>query len=239
MNNDISDLLEQICEMLGIDQDGGADWVLGELHDRLKSDAEKIRSADAIENLLRHDRTGLIEVNAELRPWYAAARECAEAMGVTTPEELIDGAKALATMRTERDAVERKLARVLAGELQHLASQALPESKPHRVKQAGGRDLGVLVGYVTEWGLFRVTEGVKTGAVYGCLYSAEPVERTTRPALGEPCGGDEVWVRTNIDIATGSHIYLECGGHVHRSRWTPDYFARATGTTTHTDDLPF
>jgi hypothetical protein len=144
----------------------------------------------------------------------------------------------LATVRTERDTVERKLARVLAGELQHLASQALPESKPHRVKQAGGRDRGVLVGYVTEWGLFRVTEGVKTGAVYGCLYSAEPVERTTRPALGEPCGGDEVWVRTNIDIATGSRIYLECGGHVHRSRWTPDYFARATGTT-HTDDIPF
>ena len=161
----------------------------------------------------------------ESQPWLRAAKECAEALGVTTPEELIEGAKALSLDQHPPAMIQRPVL------------PALPEPKPHRVKQAGGRDLGVLVGHVTESGLFRVTSGPLAGAVYGCLYSAEPVDRPTRPALGEPCEGDEVWVRTNIDIATGSRIYLECGGHVHRSRWTPEHFARATDTTT--DDIPF
>lgn len=113
------------------------------------------------------------------------------------------------------------------------------EAKPHRVKQAGGRDLGVLVGYLDQTGLFRVTDGPQKGAAYGCLYSVEPVDQPTQRALGEPREGAEVWVRTRIDIVTGSRIYLDCGGNLHRSRWTPENFACVTDTTTDTDDIPF
>jgi hypothetical protein len=147
----------------------------------------------------------------------------------------------LATVRTERDTVERKLARVLAGELQHLASQALPDPKPHRVKQAGGRDLGVLVGHVTESGLFRVTSGPLAGAVYGCLYSAEPIDR---PVLGEPTPDLDVWVRTCIDEVTPHNIHTADGGRFRRSEWGPARFAPVAKSTTSSaapgeDDIPF
>jgi hypothetical protein len=232
----LADTLEALCAEMRIDLDGGADWVLGELHDRLKSDAEKIRSANAIESLLRHDRTGLIEVNAELRPWYAAARECAEAMGVTTPEELIKGAKALS--------LDQHPPVTIGGDdvtLQWIGSPLLPASKPHRVAQAGGHDLGVLVGYTDPNGLFRVTEGAKKGAVYGCLYRAEPIDR---PVLGEPTPDLDVWVRTCIDEVTATHIYTGDGGRFRRSEWGPDRFAPVAKSTTSSaapgeDDIPF
>ena len=123
-----------------------------------------------------------------------------------------------------------------------------PTGRPFRVKQAGQRDLGVLVGYIDDIsGAFRVTSGPLAGAVYGCLYSAEPVER---PELGEPETGATVWVRTVVDEVTPTSILTSDGGRIPRAEWGPGRFVRReAGPTTRIawqpaptvadDDLPF
>lgn len=231
-------VLAQICAEIGIDQDGGGDWVLAQLHDRLKGDADEIASANKVADLLRSER-------AEMLPWHNAALECAAALGASTPDALLDAVRALipqpGTVALDQPA-QPAMVSIQADLLPPwLGAYAQHEAKPHRVAQAGGHDLGVLVGYIDQTGLFRVTEGPKKGAVYGCLYRAEPIER---PVLGEPTPDRDVWVRTSIDEVTAHNIHTADGGRFRRSEWGPARFAPVAKSTTSSaavgdDDLPF
>ncbi len=122
--------------------------------------------------------------------------------------------------------------------------RAKPEPEPatarHRVKQAGGRDLGELDGYVDDHGLFRAT----TGAIYGCLYSVEPV--ATPAPLPAPVRGVGVWVLTTVSEATADSVYLWNGGRLPRSTWTAEKVrpadARPTtfaASSAGDEDIPF
>lgn len=217
-----SDLLDESIEVakaLGIDPSG---------------DYDLIARAREVMSELATVRDERIAELAKTLPWLVAAEKCAAAMGASTPDALLDAAKALSMDQHPPATIQRS------------ALPALPDPKPHRVKQAGGRDLGVLVGHVTESGLFRVTSGPLAGAVYGCLYSAEPVER---PVLGEPTPDRDVWVRTCIDEVTPHNIHTADGGRFRRSEWGPDRFAPVAKSTTSTsplssavpgeDDIPF
>lgn len=229
------DLLSKICERLNIDLVGGADWVLSELYDRLKGDADSNCAAKAIVEQLRDQRAELFKEIARMAPWYNAAKECAEVLGIDTPDALLDAAKALSM---DQHPPARASVDVT---IQHTELPTPLASKPHRVAQAGGHDLGVLVGYTDPNGLFRVTEGAKKGAAYGCLYRAEPIDR---PVLGEPTPDLDVWVRTRIDDVTPHNIHTADGGRVRRSEWGPARFAPVAQSTASSaapgeDDIPF
>ena len=209
----VEDLLTKVCAELGIDLDGGDDWVLAQLRERIAQDALAIAAANRVAGLQEADR-------AEMLPWVDAAKTCAEALGVTTPAELIEGAKELGLDQHPPGPRGRSMDLDVA--IRHI----LPASRPYRVKQAGQRDLGVLVGFIDDiTSVFRVTAGPLEGAVYGCLYSAEPVER---PELGEPEPGATVWVRTVIDEVTPTTILTSDGGRHPRAEWAPDCFVRRT-----------
>ena len=264
-------VLAHVCTAMDVDENNDADRVIARLRERISGDAKRITAleqradtpdTDAIAfreamlqlfgiaeapptarlvKFIASQRQSDIEqihrldaALIESLPWCRAAKECAAALGASTPAALLDAAKALSLDQHPPATIQRP------------ALPALPESKPHRVAQAGGQDLGVLVGYVTEWGLFRVTDGAKKGAVYGCLYRAEPVERLV---LGEPTPDRDVWVRACIDEVTATHIYTGDGGRFRRSEWGPDRFAPVAKSTASTspsssaavgeDDIPF
>ena len=264
-------VLAHVCIAMDVDEDNDADRVIARLRERISGDAKRITAleqradtpdTDAIAfreamlqlfgiaeapptarlvKFIASQRQSDIEqihrldaALIESLPWCRAAKECAAALGASTPAALLDAAKALSLDQHPPATIQRP------------ALPALPESKPHRVKQAGGRDLGVLVGHVTESGLFRVTSGPMAGAVYGCLYSAEPVDR---PVLGEPTPDRDVWVRTCIDEVTPHNIHTADGGRFRRSEWGPDRFAPVAKSTASTspsssaavgeDDIPF
>lgn len=198
------------------------------LRDALAASADKLQ---VLVGILNFDPSKDLAGQArDIAAWVAVAVEAANAFGVTSPSEL-------------KTAIDDAVADTHLDTIPPATATRSEPAKPHRVKQAGGRDLGVLVGHLDANGLFRVTAGPMTGAAYGCLYSAEPTER---PALGDPGPDEDVWVRTSIDEVTPTNIHTADGGRYRRSEWGPGRFARPvqSKTTTapapaDTDDIPF
>lgn len=136
-------VLAQICAEIGIDQDGGADWVLSELHDRLKGDADEIASANKVADLLRSER-------AEMLPWHNAARECAAVLGIDTPQALVKRA---------RDSVEPPPTAVRCGAVQIFEVGGEPPTATLIGDQDAIRALARL-GLYRECGVYEIELGV-------------------------------------------------------------------------------
>lgn len=112
-----------------------------------------------------------------------------------------------------------------------------PVSRPFHIKQAGGRDLGVLLGYLDSNGNFHADNG----ALYGCLYSAEPVEPPKPKGAGElpkleTAAGACVARRLRVEEVTpDGTILFDDGTWANASEWTPANFL----TDEAPDDIPW
>jgi hypothetical protein len=108
-----------------------------------------------------------------------------------------------------------------------------PKIRAYHVKQAGGRDLGVLRGYMDTHGLFR-TEG---GGVYGCLYSVEPVKPSKPKSTELPKmeAGACVARRLRVELVKDGFALFDDGSWEQASAWNLNNFLPDVGH----DDIPF
>lgn len=100
----LAGVTDGICEILGIDKhpSGSISWVLERLRERIEGDAAKLVAANEFEDDLRAE-------HAKTLPWLVAAKECAAALGASTPDALVKRA---------RDSVEPPPTAVRCGSVQ-------------------------------------------------------------------------------------------------------------------------
>lgn len=133
--------------------------------------------------------------------------------------------------------VEEGIAAMAENGLIQAIADAEPASRMFHVKQAGGRDLGVLLGYLDSNGNFHADNG----ALYGCLYSAEPVEPPKPKGAGElpkleTAAGACVARRLRVEEVTrDGTILFDDGTWANPTEWTPANFL----TDEAPDDIPW
>lgn len=141
----------------------------------------------------------------------------------------------VAKWRAVAENVEKGMAAMAENKLIQAIATAEPASRLFHVKQAGGRDLGKMCGYLDNNGNFHADNG----ALYGCIYSAVPVEPSKPKDAAElpkaekgVCAARRVRVEL---VEPGGAILFDDGTWANSGEWTSANFLPDNAE----DDIPF
>lgn len=144
-------------------------------------------------------------------------------------------AEVVARWRAVAKAVEEGMAAMAENKLIQAIATAEPASRLFHVKQSGFQDLGKMLGYVDANGNFHADNG----ALYGCIYSAVPVEPSKPKDAAElpkaekgVCAARRVRVEL---VEPGGAILFDDGTWANSGEWTTANFLPDTAE----DDIPF